>query len=980
MKLNIKGRSLLAALMLVSATSGNNVSAQVPPIITQDTLPTAAFDVEGSRVTFTVSVDGSRPLTYQWYKDSASVPNATNATLTLSNLQLTDAGSYSLQASNEFGFTNSTASALAVDPLPADVNGVVISPASQLGFGGTNTFSPTWVLATNNLIGGKAPSSSAGDFTLLGARGIPVLTDGTFGTLPAEGNTNVEVATCGLIGSGAGSSLVYTLPAASNGYDLTNVIVYGGWSDASRDQQHYSLFYSTVASPTNFDNLIAFVDFQPINTANAQSATRVTLTGTNGIVARNVAALRFDFNVLVSAVENGFTGYAEFQTFGQPSAPAPVLSVDTQPATASDVVGSQMIFVAAFRSDTPLSYQWRKNIGNGPVNIPGATNPTLTLNNLQLSDSGAYSVKASNAADSSFSRSSTLVVNPLPAPDASGVIVSPANQTGTGARFTPTWPIPAGSLIARSAPSAKVGNVGSFMAEGAGGLMLLTDGTYGAVGSANNSTLATCGTSTGNSVTYTLNGSQSGFDLTNIMVYAGWSDKGRDQQAYTISYSTVADPNNFIDLSSTDYNPDIATGISSADRVTFTSSTAAPLAANVARIKFDFTNPSGENGYSGYAELTILGSPSATVSLPPVLMTDTLPATGSDVEGSEVTFTAVFSGKTPITYQWRKDIGGGPVDIPGATSATLKLSNLTLSDSGSYSVLAANSLGTAPSTPNNFTVNSAPTPANGILVADANQTSSGAAFSPTWTIAPGSLLAGLAPSTVGGGNFATEGAGGIVILTDGKFGSVGAVNSTLASCGVNAGTNLTYTLAGSASGYDLTRIVTYGGWGDNGRDEQHYTVSYSTVLDPATFVTLVSADYNPTVDANIPTADRITITSATTAPLATNVSAVKFDFTNPAGENGWSGYAELSLFGVASTPVKQLTFESTTVTNGNLVMAGAGGTPGASYTVLESTNAAAPLSSWITNRIGVFDATGAFSTAIPIQKTAPAWFFTLRVP
>ena len=361
-------------------------------------------------------------------------------------------------------------------------------------------------------------------------------------------------------------------------------------------------------------------------------------------------------------------------------------------------------------------------------------------------------------------------------------------------------------------------------------------------------------------------------------------------------------------------------------------------------------------------------------------MTDTLPATGSDVEGSEVTFTAAFNGTTPITYQWRKDAGGGPVDIPGATSSTLTLSNLQLSDTGSYSVQAFNANGNATSTPNNFTVNPAPAPANGILVATANQTSSGSAFSPTWTIVPGSLLAGLAPSTVGSGNFATEGARGTVALTDGTFGSVGAANSTLASGGVGAGTTLTYTLAGSASGYDLTRIATYGGWGDNGRDEQHYTISYSTVADPATFGTLVSASYNPTVDGGMPTADRVTITSATTTPLATNVAAVKFDFTNPTGENGWSGYAELSLFGVASNPVKQLAFQSTTVANGHLTMAGDGGTPGASYTVLASTNAATPLRGWITNSVGVFDANGAFSSAIPILMTEPAWFFMIRVP
>ena len=972
--------------VIVTNSLGGSTSAPVTltaiqglPVITRDTLPVTTYTIAGDQMTFTASVDGSRPLTYQWMADTGAgatpIPNATNTTLTLSNLKVTDAGFYSLQASNEFGVVPSTASVLIIDPVPQDVSGVIISPASQLGFGGNNTFVPTWVLAANSLIAGVKPTSSGGNFSLERAGGTNVLTDGLFGTLPPEGNASVQLATCGP-GGGAGSSIVYALPASATGYDLTNVIVYGGWSDAGRDQQQYNLYYSTVANPTNFNNLIAYVNFTPTNTANAQSATRITLTGTNGVVARNVAAIMFDFNVLVAATENGYTGYAEFQVFGMPSAPKPVLSVDTQPASGSDVEGSQMNFVAAFTSSTPFTYQWQVDKGSGPADIAGATNSTLTLANLKISDTGLYSLKASNVSGTSVSRSSGFVVNPLPAPDANGVIVSPANQTGTSTRFTPTWSLPAGSLIAGSAPSARGSALGSYMVEAAGGLGILTDGQYGAVGSGNNSTLATCGPNAGHSITYTLAGSPNGYDITNIVVYGGWSDNGRDQQAYTVYFSTIASPTVFNALSSVSYDPAIGGGVRTTDRVTFSSPTASPLAGNVAKVMFDFTNPSGENAYSGYAEIAVFGSASAPLSQAPVLFTDTLPATGSDVVGSEVTFTASFSGAAPITYQWRKDTGGGPVDILNATNATLTISNLQLSDSASYSLLASNNLGTATSTPNTFTVNAAPTPVNGMLVATANQLSAGDTFTPTWIVAPGSLLAGIAPSSVGTGSFTAEGGGGTVVLTDGKFGSVGGGNSSLATCGVGTGTTVTYTLAGAATGYDLSRIVTYGGWADAGRDQQHYTVSYSTVAAPATFVNLVSASYNPPNTAAMPSADRVTITPATGTLLVRNVAAVKFDFTNPTGENGWSGYAELSVFGVKSPPQ----IGSITASGGNLHLTGVGGTAGASYTWLSSTNVASPVATWTTNSTGVFDANGAFSNSIPINPSERARFFLLRTP
>ena len=53
----------------------------------------------------------------------------------------------------------------------------------------------------------------------------------------------------------------------------------------------------------------------------------------------------------------------------------------------------------------PLLYQWRKNgtnLANG-ARINGATNATLTLNNVSATAAGAYSVTATNAAGSTAS-------------------------------------------------------------------------------------------------------------------------------------------------------------------------------------------------------------------------------------------------------------------------------------------------------------------------------------------------------------------------------------------------------------------------------------------------------------------------------------------------------------------------------------------------------------------------------------------------
>jgi hypothetical protein len=66
-------------------------------------------------VTFTVVVSGSANLFYQWYfNTNSAIVNATNATLTLNNVQSTNAGAYSVAVTNVAGSVASTNAFLAV--------------------------------------------------------------------------------------------------------------------------------------------------------------------------------------------------------------------------------------------------------------------------------------------------------------------------------------------------------------------------------------------------------------------------------------------------------------------------------------------------------------------------------------------------------------------------------------------------------------------------------------------------------------------------------------------------------------------------------------------------------------------------------------------------------------------------------------------------------------------------------------------------
>lgn len=68
------------------------------------------------------------------------------------------------------------------------------------------------------------------------------------------------------------------------------------------------------------------------------------------------------------------------------------------------------------------------------------------------------------------------------------------------------------------------------------------------------------------------------------------------------------------------------------------------------------------------------------------------------------------------------------------------------------------------------------------------------------------------------------------------------------------------------------------------------------------------------------------------------------------------------------------------IANGQIILTGTGGTPGSGYTVLSSTNLAAPLTSWVTNTTGTMDGSGSFSNGVPVSASEPERFFTIRVP
>jgi len=115
-----------------------------PTILTQ---PVGLTNIAGTLATFSVTASGDEPLFYQWLRDDTNaMAEATNSTLALPAVQLTDAGTYSVLVSNAAGTTLSAPAKLAVrgldfgdapDPYPTllAVDGArhVVVPGIRLG-------------------------------------------------------------------------------------------------------------------------------------------------------------------------------------------------------------------------------------------------------------------------------------------------------------------------------------------------------------------------------------------------------------------------------------------------------------------------------------------------------------------------------------------------------------------------------------------------------------------------------------------------------------------------------------------------------------------------------------------------------------------------------------------------------------------------------------------------------------------------------
>jgi subtilase family serine protease len=407
----------------------NVVPIPAPPTIT--TQPTNFVVSVGNDASFSVTANSPVPVTYQWYGASSTL-GATNSTLTLTNVQLSAAGSYYVVVSNTFGYVTSSNATLTVNPpscMPAASNLI------SWWAGETNTLDG-WG-ANHGFVTNGAISYTDGKVNAAFHYG-----SGGYVEIPASSSLNV--------GRGPGftlegwirpADLVNQRPLFEWQFDGTEVGVHF-WTSAiggagclyANIVDTNNVAHSFFSAPGLLNSRYQHVALTYDNASGAASiywnGTLVANTNLGSITPKTTANLLLgertgpggssQFNYTGDLDEMSVYGrslsQSEIQTIynassaGKCIVPRPPIIVQ-QPTNQISPVGGSASFSVIASGTMPLNYQWHFNSTN---DILGATNSTLTLNNIQLTNGGAYTVTVSNIYDSATSSNAVLTVIPPP--------------------------------------------------------------------------------------------------------------------------------------------------------------------------------------------------------------------------------------------------------------------------------------------------------------------------------------------------------------------------------------------------------------------------------------------------------------------------------------------------------------------------------------------------------------------------------------
>ncbi len=383
---------------LYAVESPTNV-AVVAAVITQQ--PQSRTNLMGTTATFTVAATGTAPLNYQWSQNGTNLLNATNAILTLTNVQPGQADNYSVRISNIAGFTNSIAAVLTV-LMPSQNTLKLVVPnylaTNDYNFGGGTLIQ---VLRSQEVYGAAEFPTNPIVITELRFRPNNINVSPFSTTIS---NLEVHLSTTSAHWNQLNNTFATNVGA-------NDTIVFQGPLNIS------SAVTGPVGGPKDFDIIVPLTTPFVYNPAAGNLLLDIrNYNGTGSIVAGlSGSASSSDDCSRSVAVGDPNSATTSFQDSGVDALEViyqPPVVITQQPLNQTNIAGMTAMFTVGATSLNPLTYQWQKN-GTNLTNggrISGATGTTLTIANVSTTDTANYRVMASNSFFSTVSSNAILKV------------------------------------------------------------------------------------------------------------------------------------------------------------------------------------------------------------------------------------------------------------------------------------------------------------------------------------------------------------------------------------------------------------------------------------------------------------------------------------------------------------------------------------------------------------------------------------------
>ncbi|MBI5768497.1 MAG: immunoglobulin domain-containing protein [Verrucomicrobia bacterium] len=690
-----------------------DASNESAPFIT--THPVAQAAQVGQTVSMAVVASGATPLSYQWRKDGAAITGETNASLTLSNIQLLSAGSYDVVVTNSVGAVTSSAATLTVSPgTPPTIS---VQPVAQtalvgqsvtLSVAATGTAPFTYQWRKDGVAVAFATSAS---FSMFGVQ------------LTNAGSYDVVVTNAaGSVTSNAAAVTVQPgSPPVITSQPQGGTVIIGGLSN-------FVVIVSSSTSVTYQWRFNGAAIAGAISSAYTIGSTALTQAGT--------------YDVVVTNAGGSVTSQAAVLVVNQPTPP----TIAGQPMNATQVAGGNVSFSVLSYGPPPFTIQWRKS----GVAIAGATNATLLFSSVKSTDAGTYDVVITNSAGSVTSSSAVLTVTAAVPPSITSQPVSTTQFVGGTvsfsvgifgtAPFTYQWRKNGTVIPGATSSTFSIGNV---QTADAGNFDVVVTNAAGTVTSATavlTTTPAVAPTITVQPVGATLNetnlasfrvtatGSaplgyqwrKDGVPIADALYstlalgpavpsHAGTYDVLVTNAAGSVASSPAVLVVNPAGVTITAQPVGLATyvGTTVVLAVSATGSPSSPTyqwrkngSGIAGATNSSLTFSPAQLADAGSYDVVVANSyASVTSSSATLVVTDTAPqitvqpSGGTLAVGGSLTVSVAAVGTVPFTYQWRRD----GVALTGATNATLTIGNAQTYDRGDYTVVVTNALGSATS-------------------------------------------------------------------------------------------------------------------------------------------------------------------------------------------------------------------------------------------------------------------------------------------